>query len=206
MHDPFPASLSLRGAGMVFAVDPGAKSSAGPLFAAPGRHLVSGFVEPAESRIVRARLSLPDEIPLPTDQYAYQLAGSVRLLVTDSAVDGDSSWTIRTDSLVRLNGLEAARTGPWHPSVALDQQVDAATRAPRPAPRTHRRIRRVPPTSVWRPSDWQNCRRNCVKRRIPCPGRTAAAPHASRRPQNGPRSTSGPASPPSAEAVPLTTG
>lgn len=135
-HDPFPASLPLRGAGMVFAVDPGAKPSAGSLFAAPGRHLVSGFVKPAGSRIVRARLSLPDEIPLPTDQYIYQLAGSVQLLVTDSAVDGDSSWTIRADSLVRLNGLEAERTGLWRPSVALDQQVDAATRVPRSRPET----------------------------------------------------------------------
>ncbi|MER7932109.1 MULTISPECIES: hypothetical protein [unclassified Streptomyces] len=130
-NDPLPGSLPLRGAEIVFAVD---SESAPPVespFAAAGRHLVSGFVKPAGSRIIRAQLSLPDEIPVPTEQYVYRLSGVVRLLITDPGEGKGSSWAVRADSLVQLNGLDAERTGLWRPSVALDERLDTAPRTTR---------------------------------------------------------------------------
>jgi hypothetical protein len=129
-NDPLPGSLPLRGAEIVFAVDSESAPPAESPFAAAGRHLVSGFVKPAGSRIIRARLSLPEEIPVPTEQYVYRLSGAVRLLITDP-VEGGSSWAVRADSLVQLNGLEAERTGLWRPSVALDERLDMAPRTSR---------------------------------------------------------------------------
>lgn len=135
-REPFPGSVVLPRGQVVFAVDTEAAPLASSPLAMPGRRLIPGFVKPAGSRIVRAHLSLPDTVPPPTDQYAYQLAGSVRLLVTDVVEGGGSSWAVRADALVRLNGLEVERTGLWRPSVALDEKYVPAARASSACERT----------------------------------------------------------------------
>ncbi|MET7972444.1 hypothetical protein ABZW44_05020 [Streptomyces mirabilis] len=127
--EPFPSSVALPSGQVMFAVDAEAASLSSSPLDVPGRRLVPGFVKPAGSRIVRACLSLPDTVPAPTDQYVYRLAGSVRLLVTDVVEGNGSSWAVRADALVRLNGLEAERTGLWRPSVALDEKHVPAPRA-----------------------------------------------------------------------------
>ncbi|MFE2864970.1 hypothetical protein [Embleya sp. NPDC059259] len=124
-NDPLPGSLPLSGAEIVFAVDGETMPLADSPFAAAGRHLLSGFVKPTGSRIIRAHLSLPETIPVPTEQYVYQLSGVVRLLITDPVGSQGSPWVVRADSLVRLNGLDAERTGLWRPSVALDERLDS---------------------------------------------------------------------------------
>ncbi|GGZ88316.1 hypothetical protein ACFOOM_18720 [Streptomyces echinoruber] len=125
-HDPLPGSMPLPGGQVVFAVDTEAAPPVSSPFAAAGRYLVPGFVKPPGSRIVRAHLSLPDTVPAPTDQYVYRLAGPVRLLVTDVVEGGGSRWAVRADHLVRLNGLDAERTGLWRPGVALDERYAPA--------------------------------------------------------------------------------
>ncbi|WP_055469328.1 hypothetical protein [Streptomyces ardesiacus] len=135
-REPFPGSVALPRGQVVFAVDTEAAPLASSPLDVPGRRLIPGFVKPAGSRIVRAHLSLPDTVPPPTDQYVYQLAGSVRLLVTDVVEGGGSSWAVRADALVRLNGLEAERTGLWRPSVALDEKYVPAARASSACERT----------------------------------------------------------------------
>ncbi|MEV0493231.1 hypothetical protein [Streptomyces atratus] len=127
---PLPGILSLRGAELVFAVDTEAAPTAQSPFAATGRHLVPGFVKPAGSRIVRAHLSLPEGVPAPVEQYVYRLSGAVRLLVTEPGEGAGSSWAVRADGLVKLNSLEAERTGLWRPSVAVDAPLPKASRAP----------------------------------------------------------------------------
>ncbi|WP_146046170.1 hypothetical protein [Streptomyces cahuitamycinicus] len=134
--EPFPGSVALPRGQVVFAVDTEAAPLSSSLLDVPGRRLIPGFVKPAGSRIVRACLSLPDTVPAPTDQYVYQLAGSVRLLVTDVVEGNGSSWAVRADALVRLNGLEAERTGLWRPSVALDEKYVPAARASSTCERT----------------------------------------------------------------------
>lgn len=56
-NDPLQVGLPLRGADIVFAVDSEAVPPAGSPFTADRRYLVSGFLRPAGSRIVRASLS-----------------------------------------------------------------------------------------------------------------------------------------------------
>ncbi|MGW5250444.1 hypothetical protein ACWEQN_43175 [Streptomyces sp. NPDC004129] len=135
-REPFPGSVALPRGQVVFAVDTEAAPLSPSPLDVPGRRLIPGFVKPAGSRIVRAHLSLPDTVPPPTDQYVYQLAGSVRLLVTDVVEENGSSWAVRADALVRLNGLEAERTGLWRPSVALDEKYVPAARASSACERT----------------------------------------------------------------------
>ncbi|MFE4411328.1 hypothetical protein [Streptomyces sp. NPDC056821] len=134
--EPFPSSVALPSGQVVFAVDVGAAPVSSSPLDVPGRRLVPGFVKPAGSRIVRTCLSLPDTVPAPTDQYVYRLAGSVRLLVTDVVEGNSSSWAVRADALVRLNGLDAERTGLWRPSVALDEKHVPAPRASSACERT----------------------------------------------------------------------
>ncbi|MBO0518255.1 hypothetical protein, partial [Streptomyces beijiangensis] len=57
------------------------------------------------------------------------LVGSVRLLVTDVVEGSGSSWAVRADALMPLNGLEAERTGLWCPGVALEARQVPAPRA-----------------------------------------------------------------------------
>lgn len=135
-NDPLPGSLPMRGAEIVFAVDTETSPPDESPLTVSGRYLVSGFVKPAGSRIIRAHLSLPDGIPAPTERYVYQLSGAVRLLITDPVGGSGSSWAVRADSLVQLNGLDAERTGLWRPSVALDEQLSTAPRASRARPDT----------------------------------------------------------------------
>ncbi|WP_159039792.1 hypothetical protein [Streptomyces sp. TP-A0356] len=135
--EPLPSSVPLPSGQVVFAVDTEAAPLSSSPLDVPGRRLIPGFVKPTGSRIVRACLSLPDTVPAPTDQYVYRLAGSVRLLVTDVVEAEGSSWAVRADTLVRLNGLEAERTGLWRPSVALDEKH-------LPAPRVSSACERTP--------------------------------------------------------------
>ncbi|MFF4557894.1 hypothetical protein [Streptomyces sp. NPDC001422] len=137
-NTPLPGSLPLRGAELVFAVDPASQPPARSPLAAPNRYLVPGFIKPAGSRIIRACISLPNENPPPTDQFVYRLSGAPQLLITDPSGADSSSWAVRVDSLVRLNGLEAERTGLWRPSVSLTDQVTAP-------PRTHTQPDTPPP-------------------------------------------------------------
>ncbi|MEU7042826.1 hypothetical protein AB0A77_17410 [Streptomyces varsoviensis] len=130
-NNPLPGSLPLRGPEIVFAVDGETSPPAESPFAAADRHLVPGFIKPTGSRIIRACLSLPAEIPVPTEQYVYRLTGVVRLLTTDLVEGSGSSWAVRADSLVQLNGLDAERTGLWRPNVALDERLDTAPRTSR---------------------------------------------------------------------------
>ncbi|WP_369266396.1 hypothetical protein [Streptomyces harbinensis] len=125
-RDPFPGSLPLRGSEIVFAVDSTAIPPADSAFNAVGRQLISGFIKPSGSRIIQAQISLPEEVPAPTEQYVYRLAGAVRLLVADPVAGQDPPWAVRADSLTQLNGLDAERTGLWRPSVALDKRLDTS--------------------------------------------------------------------------------
>ncbi|MGA5711235.1 hypothetical protein ACPCK8_32980 [Streptomyces cellulosae] len=128
--EPLPAGLPLSGRHVVFAVDTEAEPPVMSPLLTPGRYLLPGFVKPTDSRIVRAYLSLPDSVPAPTEQYVYRLAGMARLLVTDVAGEHGSPWALWADALVKLNGLEAERTGLWRPSVALDEKLGPAPRPP----------------------------------------------------------------------------
>ncbi|MFG3191040.1 hypothetical protein [Streptomyces omiyaensis] len=125
---PFPGSLALRAAELVFAPDPGREQPADSSLTAQGRYLVPGFIKPAGSRILRACLSLPDEVPAPTEQFVYRLSGGARLMITDPLQEQGTEWAVRADSLVRLSGLEAERTGLWRPSVSLLEHVTASPR------------------------------------------------------------------------------
>ncbi|MEV7928470.1 hypothetical protein [Kitasatospora sp. NPDC088779] len=135
---PFPASLPLRGAEVVFAVDTTAAPPAASHFAVAGRYLVAAFVKAAASRIVRSYVSLPDAVPTPTEQYVYRLSGVARLLVDDlDASGGNTGWAVHADGLTRLSGLEAERTGLWRPEVALEDPAPAgppASAPPKAAP------------------------------------------------------------------------
>ncbi|GLV97952.1 hypothetical protein [Streptomyces lavendulae] len=133
-NDPLPGSLPLRGDEVVFAVDSGSENPTQSALVAEGRYLVSGFIKPAGSRIIRASVSLPNDVPAPTDQYVYRLSGPARLLITDAGgVDG-SHYAIRADSIVRLNGLDAERTGLWRPAVSLPEQISAPSGTRRVGP------------------------------------------------------------------------
>ncbi|MEU1287001.1 hypothetical protein [Kitasatospora sp. NPDC005856] len=135
---PFPASLPLRGAEVVFAVDTAATPPAASHFTVPGRYLIGAFVKAAASRIVRSYVSLPDAVPTPTEQYVYRLNGVARLLVDDlDASGGNTGWAVRADGVTCLSGLEAERTGLWRPEVALEDPAPAlplAPAAPKAAP------------------------------------------------------------------------
>ncbi|MGX5397148.1 hypothetical protein ACWLMY_35470 [Streptomyces anulatus] len=122
-NTPFPATLPLRAAELVFARDP---SSTPPLqspLTRPGRYLLAGFIKPAGSRIMRTFLSLPDDIPAPSEQHVYRLSGLPRLMITDPAGDHGSAWAVAADGLTRLDSLEAERTGLWRPSVSLPEAI-----------------------------------------------------------------------------------
>ncbi|RVU29006.1 hypothetical protein EOT10_03985 [Streptomyces antnestii] len=134
-HDAVASSLPLRGAEIVFAIDGEARPDTDSPLVEGGRYLRSGFIKPAGHRILKAQLSLPHDTPRPTEQYVYQLAGAVRLLVTEADRPGESTlWAVRADSLIQLKGLDAERTGLWRPPVALDEPLPAPKPATRPAP------------------------------------------------------------------------
>lgn len=71
-HDAVADSLPLRGAEIVFAIDGEARPDTDSPLVEGGRYLISGFIKPAGHRILKAQLSLPHDIPHPTEQYAAQ--------------------------------------------------------------------------------------------------------------------------------------
>jgi hypothetical protein len=141
-NEPLPASLPLRGAELFFAVDVEAAAPADSPLTAEGRRLYAGYVKPAGSRIIRTLLSLPDDVPPPAEDYVYQLSGAARLLITDPIGEAKTSWSLRVDGIVRLNGLAAERTGMWRPSVAMDATI--ATPHPQIETRQHAPVRDKP--------------------------------------------------------------
>ncbi|MGW1930162.1 hypothetical protein [Streptomyces sp. NPDC001919] len=116
---PFPGNLPLRATELIFALDPGRQPPLSSPLTHRGRYLVPGFIKPTGSRILRAYLSLPEEVPAPTEHFVYRLSGLARLVITDPLDEPGSVWAVHADSLVRLNGLDAERTGLWRPSVSL---------------------------------------------------------------------------------------
>ncbi|NDZ92021.1 MULTISPECIES: hypothetical protein [unclassified Streptomyces] len=133
-NPPLPASLPLRGAEIVFAVDPTVTPPPESPVDAADRYLVAAHVKPAGSRIVRAHISLPLDTPPPTEEYVYRLSGTARVLVTDTIGSEAPHWAIRADGLTRLKGLDAERTGLWLPSVAVDRQAPATNGTAQAAP------------------------------------------------------------------------
>ncbi|MET7843205.1 hypothetical protein ABZT45_32285 [Streptomyces sp. NPDC005356] len=146
-NSPLPASLSLQGAQLVFAVDTETDAPADSPLAADGRLLYAGYLKPSGSRIARALLSLPNDVPPPAEDYVYQLTGMVRLLLTDPIGTSDTSWAVRSDGIHRLNGLDAERTGLWRPSVALGAPEHAPRRQDAVAPK---HVRDEPPAQPKR--------------------------------------------------------
>lgn len=129
-HDPLPASLPLRGAEIVFAVEGSATPPTDSPLIAPGRYLITAYVKPASSRIVQAHISLPDDSPVPTEDYVYQLSGVARLLINDNITTGSAIWAIHADGLTQLSGLEAERTGLWRPNVSLGRPLKTTVARP----------------------------------------------------------------------------
>lgn len=75
---------------------------------------------------MRTCLSLPDDIPVPSEQHVYRLSGLPRLMITDPVGDHGSAWAVAADGLTRLDSLEAERTGLWRPSVSLPEAITAS--------------------------------------------------------------------------------
>ncbi|MFE6091638.1 competence protein CoiA family protein [Streptomyces massasporeus] len=130
-----PATFPLRADQIVFAIDTKAPTPRHSPLAAEGRYIITADVKPAGSRIIRAHVSLPDDVPMPTEQYVYRLYGVARLLLTDPDPRDGVQWAVRADGVVQLGGIEAERTGLWRPGVALPQPVRGTTDVPVPAQR-----------------------------------------------------------------------
>ncbi|MEU3606057.1 hypothetical protein AB0E83_11470 [Streptomyces sp. NPDC035033] len=92
--------------GFVFAFAPEAPVPDSFRFGEPGRRLVMADVKPVASPIIRAVLSLPDDIEIALSGHVYRSPEHARLLVTESG-----TWAVRLDRYVRLNANEADRTG-----------------------------------------------------------------------------------------------
>ncbi|MBV1938743.1 hypothetical protein KUF83_19560 [Streptomyces sp. BV286] len=130
-----PATFPLRADQIVFAVDAKAPVPKHSPLAAEGRYIITADVKPAGSRIIRAHVSLPDAVPMPTEQYVYRLHGVARLLLTDPDPQDGAQWAVRADGVIQLSGIEAERTGLWRPGVALPKPVRTTSAAPVPAQR-----------------------------------------------------------------------
>ncbi|MEU5341527.1 competence protein CoiA family protein [Streptomyces sp. NPDC020766] len=130
-----PATFPLRADQIVFAVDAEAPAPKHPSLSAEGRYIITADVKPAGSRIIRAHVSLPDAVPMPTEQYVYRLHGVARLLLTDPDPQDGAQWAVRADGVIQLSGIEAERTGLWRPGVALPKPVRTTSAAPVPAQR-----------------------------------------------------------------------
>ncbi|RSN91673.1 hypothetical protein DMH26_26560 [Streptomyces sp. WAC 05379] len=130
-----PATFPLRPDQVVFAVDTKAPAPTHSPLAANGRYIITADVKPAGSRIIRAHVSLPDDIPMPTEQYVYRLHGVARLLLTDPDPQDGVQWAVRADGVIQLSGIDAERTGLWRPGVALPKPVRKMSGAPVPAQR-----------------------------------------------------------------------
>ncbi|MEU4506931.1 competence protein CoiA family protein [Streptomyces sp. NPDC024089] len=130
-----PATFPLRADQIVFAIDAKAPTPTRSPLAADGRYIITADVKPAGSRIIRAHVSLPDDIPMPTEQYVYRLVGVARLLLTDPDPREGVQWAVRADGVTQLSGIEAERTGLWRPAVALPEPVRKLPGVPAPAQR-----------------------------------------------------------------------
>ncbi|MEU9875218.1 competence protein CoiA family protein [Streptomyces phaeochromogenes] len=130
-----PATFPLRADQIVFAVDAKAPAPKHSPLAAEGRYIITADVKPAGSRIIRAHVSLPGAVPMPTEQYVYRLHGVARLLLTDPDPQDGAQWAVRADGVIQLSGIEAERTGLWRPGVALPKPVRTTSAAPVPAQR-----------------------------------------------------------------------
>ncbi|MGQ5578966.1 hypothetical protein [Streptomyces sp. ECR3.8] len=122
-----PATFPLRADQIVFAIDTKAPTPKHSPLAAEGRYIITADVKPAGSRIIRAHVSLPDAVPMPTEQYVYRLHGVARLLLTDPDPQDGAQWAVRADGVIQLSGIEAERTGLWRPAVALPKPVVRTT-------------------------------------------------------------------------------
>ncbi len=129
-----PATFPLRPEQIVFAIDTKAPTLTHSPLAAAGRYIITADVKPAGSRIIRTHVSLPDAIPMPTEQYVYRLHGTARLLLTDPGPQDGVQWAVRADGVIQLSGIDAERTGLWRPGVALPTPVRRVSTAPIPAP------------------------------------------------------------------------
>lgn len=130
-----PATFPLRADQIVFAIDAKAPAPKHSPLAAQGRYIITADVKPAGSRVIRAHVSLPDAVPMPTEQYVYRLHGVARLLLTDPDPQDGAQWAVRADGVVQLSDIEAERTGLWRPGVALPQPVRRTSDVPVPAQR-----------------------------------------------------------------------
>ncbi|MEU5083917.1 MULTISPECIES: competence protein CoiA family protein [Streptomyces] len=131
-----PATFPLRADQIVFAIDAKVPAPKHSPLAAEGRYIITADVKPAGSRIIRAHVSLPNDVPMPTEQHVYRLYGVARLLLTDPDPRDGVQWAVRADGVVQLGGIEAERTGLWRPGIALAQRVGRASDVPVPAQRT----------------------------------------------------------------------
>ncbi|MFG2452663.1 hypothetical protein ACGFSG_25080 [Streptomyces sp. NPDC048512] len=102
---PQPAGFPLAG-GLVFAFDHEAPIPDDSPFSTGGRRLVMADVKPIGSPVIRAVLSLPADTGLPPDRHVFRAPDHSRLLVRE-----DGGWAIRVDRYLRLNSMDAARTG-----------------------------------------------------------------------------------------------
>ncbi len=141
-----PATFPLRADQIVFAIDTKAPAPKHSPLAAEGRYIITADVKPAGSRIIRAHVSLPDDVPMPGERYVYRLYGVARLLLTDPDPRDGVQWAVRADGVVQLGGIEAERTGLWRPGIALPQRVGRASDVPVP-PSAPPRSRPLPYTA-----------------------------------------------------------
>ncbi|MDX2646130.1 competence protein CoiA family protein [Streptomyces sp. PA03-1a] len=142
-----PATFPLRADQIVFAIDAKAPTPKHSPLAAEGRYIITADVKPAGSRIIRAHVSLPHDVPMPTERYVYRLYGVARLLLTDLDPQDGVQWAVRADGVVQLGGIEAERTGLWRPGVALPQPERRTSDVPVPAQRTGQTATASHPTS-----------------------------------------------------------
>lgn len=131
-----PATFPLRADQIVFAIGTKAPTPKHSPLAAEGRYIITADVKPAGSRIIRAYVSLPDAVPMPTEQSVYRLHGVARLLLTDPDPQDGAQWAVRADGVIQLSGIEAERTGLWRPAVALPKPVRTTSDVPLPEQRT----------------------------------------------------------------------
>ncbi|MER5832612.1 hypothetical protein ABT116_17595 [Streptomyces sp. NPDC002130] len=115
---PKPTAFPLQG-GLVFALAPEADAPADSPFTAENRRLLVADLRPMDSPIVRALISLPADSPAPPAEHVYRVTDGARLLVAE----GITGWAVEASRYVRLNALEAQRTGLWTPPATSEQMA-----------------------------------------------------------------------------------
>ncbi|MEU4886341.1 MULTISPECIES: hypothetical protein [Streptomyces] len=126
---PKPFAFPIAGS-VVFVLDPDAPVPDDSPFTTEGRRLVMADVKPVDSPIVRAVLSLPDDTELPPAEHVYRAPDHARVLVHE----GSGGWAVHLDRFLRLNAMEAARTGlATAPTEPRDSQPPSPSQASVPA-------------------------------------------------------------------------